>query len=579
MTRCFARAALAILVGAVLWAFPAPAAHARSLSMEQLDVELSVGEDGILTVTERLRVRFDGSWNGIFRTIPYVDRVRFGVRRSLVLRVDTVEDASGRALEYWKSKTGNRLKLKIRVPGASNATRDVVIRYRALNVLLAYEAEDSEFGGHDELYWNVVGGEWEFPIERVTCTVRLPDAIVALGDEHVRTRTYRGVYGGSQPGPELERRDDGTYALADDARYQVGEYLTVAVAFPPGHIEHPGFGTRVLWFVQVNWFIFIPILALLLWFVLWWTRGRDAMRGRVVIPEFEAPAGLGAAEVGVLLDETLHPHDVTAGILDLAVRGLITVHVSDKRRTLELHRDRLTHAELSAVDRRLIDGVFGDDRTKRRLSSLKYGFVRELDRLKTLAEKELVGHGFWREKPSSTKNAWTGITLLAALVLGGLTFVFGPLYAFVMIPCVIGMFIIARQMSRRTPKGMDALARVMGMQEYMVTAERDRMKSLPMDMFEKLLPFAVAFGLHDRWLEAFASLYEQDPSWIAREGAYQGSLLHTLDGLDGDVSKNLYSGPRPPKSSGGSGGWSGGSGFSGGGFSGGGFGGGGGGGW
>lgn len=190
-----------VLLAAVAFA---DEAHARSLTMEEMDVELRVGGDGILHVTERLRVRFDGSWNGIFRNIPYAD-LRYGTyRRTIGLRVDAVEDGQGEALEHWRSKRRGRFELKIRVPGASDATREVVIRYRAMNVLLAYDAEESTFGGHDELYWNVVGGEWEFPIERVSCRVILPEAIQALGPDVVHTRVFDpslGLTGPQAGGP------------------------------------------------------------------------------------------------------------------------------------------------------------------------------------------------------------------------------------------------------------------------------------------------------------------------------------------------------------------------------------------
>ncbi len=576
------RFAFLFLLAAGALAVLAPAAHARSLAMEEMAVELEVGEDGVLRVVERLRVSFRGSWNGIFRSIPYADVRFFGSRRSIALRVDAVEDGDGNELEHWRSKERGRLVLKIRVPGARNAVREVVIRYRALNVLLAYEAAESSFGGHDELYWNVVGPEWDFPIKRVRCTVKLPASVVSLDPSEVSTRTLQGVYGSTEAGPALTRADDGSYRLESTRTLNAGEALTIAVAFPPGYIAHPGWGTRLLWFLQVNWFVLIPFAALLLWIFLWWRFGRDTLGGRTIIPEFEPPKGLTAAEVGVLLDERLDQRDVSAGIVDLAARGILTIEDRGSTRRLELHRDRMKGAGLNAVDRKLIKGLFGS-KDKVRLSSLKYAFVKRLENLRTEVEDSLLKHGFWHERPSSVKGKWLGITFVAVLVLLGAWMFFPKVYLLSLVPCAIGMFWIARHMARRTPKGFDALARVLGMQEYMVTAERERMAELPMETFEKLMPYAVAFGLHERWAEAFAEIFQQDPSWV--RGSGKGYVLaHTLDGLGNDVGRNLYSGPRPPKSSGGSsssfgGGWSGGSGFSGGGFSGGGFGGGGGGGW
>ena len=75
------------------------------------------------------------------------------------------------------------------------------------------------------------------------------------------------------------------------------------------------------------------------------------------------------------------------------------------------------------------------------------------------------------------------------------------------------MFLIARQMPRRTTKGLDALARVKGMEEYLVTAEKERMKTMPLNHFETLLPFAVALGVQKRWAKAFEGLFDKPPDW------------------------------------------------------------------
>ncbi|MDA1194242.1 MAG: DUF2207 domain-containing protein [Planctomycetota bacterium] len=588
MRRTLTLLVACLTLGGVL-GVTAPPAYARTLTMEQLSVELDVGADGVLRVVERLRVRFDGSWNGIFRAIPYAD-VRFlGARRSIALRIDAVEDDGGADLEYWQTKERGRVVLKIRVPGASDATREVVIRYRALNVLLAYTGAESSFGGHDELYWNVVGPEWEFPIEHVRCAVTLPAAVTALDPAEIRTRTFQGSYGSADGGPAFERLADGTYAFDSDLYLRPGQALTIAIAFPPGHIEHPGFGTRLLWFIQGNWFLLIPFAVLFAWIAIWWFWGRDALGRRTIIPEYEPPAGLGPTEVGVLLDESLDHRDVSAGIVDLAVRGLLTIGPGKESQRLDLDRKALATAELSATDRLLLTSLFGDDKDSVRLTALKHSFVARLAGLRDLVESKLVERGYWRTAPRTVRNHWTLLSVLAAAVVLLIGALFPGVYILAAVPCAIAMIFVARHMARRTGSGLDALARILGMQEYMRTAERERMEKIPLDIFEQLIPYAVVFGLHDRWVHAFAEIYERDPTWV--RGESDGFILgRTLDGLSRDVSSNLYSGPRPPASNprlldgGFGGGWSGGSGFSGGGSggggsSGGGFGGGGGGGW
>jgi uncharacterized membrane protein YgcG len=148
--------------------------------------------------------------------------------------------------------------------------------------------------------------------------------------------------------------------------------------------------------------------------------------------------------------------------------------------------------------------------------------------------------------------------------------------------CAPPMFVLAWNMPQRTKVGLDALARIKGMEEYLATAERDRMEQLPLHQVERLLPYAIALNLHDRWAAAFAGLFESPPQWYAsRDGSWTPGVFGGVIGdMNRSVASNLYSAPRTQSSSGGwGGGSSGGSGFSSGGSSGGGFGGGGGGGW
>jgi uncharacterized membrane protein YgcG len=578
MTRYLA----ALILGLSLLTAQADPAHARSLSMARMEVDLRVSENGVLHVEERLDVRFTGSYNGIFRFLPYADLRFASLRRSIALRIDAVQDGEGHDLTYWTSRKHGNLVLKIRVPGARDAVRRVVIRYRALNVVLGYDAENSPFGGHDELYWNVVGTGWLFPIEKVAVNVTLPDSLKGLPADRFHSRAWHGRYAADRTGTRGALARDARGAFHGQmGRLRPGEAYTIALAFPPGYVDHPGFWMRAWWFLQVNWFLLLPLALLLAWFVLWWTKGRDALGKRTIIPEYEPPDGLEPSAVGVLLDERLDHRDVTAALIDLAVRGVLTITVKKGRRRLELHRDKMADAGLSAFDTRLIEGLFGKDKTRVALSSLKYEFVKDLSTLKGLAEHDLVARGYWRKGPRGVKAQWQILTVLVVGCACLLGFAFGMGYVLFTALCGVPMWILAGRMPRRSRKGLDALARVRGMQEYMMTAERERMKALPMGTFEKLLPFAIAFGIHDRWLKAFKDLFQQPPDWYATDASRFSwlALDRSISGMNRDVGRSLYSGPRPPKSSGGSGGWSGGSGFSGGGFSGGGFGGGGGGGW
>ena len=174
-----ARRALLILLLLLTAAAPATA---RELIIQRFEVEIHVFPDGSIEVSETIQPRFIGSWNGIFRTIPVEDNYR-GFNRTLFLEPLAVTDERGQPLKHEISRERHYRKFKIWVPGARDAVRTVVLRYRVPNALLFFEE-------HDELYWDITGDEWEVPIEAATARILLP-----AGATGVRAIAYTGAYG------------------------------------------------------------------------------------------------------------------------------------------------------------------------------------------------------------------------------------------------------------------------------------------------------------------------------------------------------------------------------------------------
>src|SRR5439155_71146 len=130
---------------------------ARSLAIERFDAEVVVARDATIEVTETIRARFTGAWNGLYRTIPVVYRTPQGFGYRLFLQPLAVTDGAGRPLRYQAGSERHYRKFKIWIPDAQDAARTVVFRYRVANALRF-------FTDHDELYWNVTGDEWAGPI-------------------------------------------------------------------------------------------------------------------------------------------------------------------------------------------------------------------------------------------------------------------------------------------------------------------------------------------------------------------------------------------------------------------------------
>jgi len=175
------RARFAFLLLVAVLATPATAQ--RSYTIDGFDAVIRVQRDASIQVTETITARFVGSWNGIYRTIPVTYHTPQGLNWTLGLSLQSATDDDGRPLRVEASRERQYIKFKIWVPGAADATRRVVLRYRASNGLRFFE-------DHDELYWNVTGDEWDVGIGAAAARIELP-----AGAEGVRAIAFNGAYG------------------------------------------------------------------------------------------------------------------------------------------------------------------------------------------------------------------------------------------------------------------------------------------------------------------------------------------------------------------------------------------------
>ena len=147
-----------VLALALLLVSATQAVVERTLVIRSLDATIDVSADGSIVVEEHIVPQFTGSWNGIFRRIPVEYRTPQGLNYSLRLDIESVTDEEGRDLKYDISRERQYRKVRIWIPGATDTTKRVRLRYRVANGLRFFDE-------HDELYWNVTGDEWDVPIE------------------------------------------------------------------------------------------------------------------------------------------------------------------------------------------------------------------------------------------------------------------------------------------------------------------------------------------------------------------------------------------------------------------------------
>src|SRR6266851_5864726 len=337
----------------------------RSYSIERFDARIRVNRDASIDVTETITARFVGSYNGLFRTIPVEYRTAQGLNWTLGVSLQSAQDDAGRSLRTETSRPSHYIKYKIWIPGAVNATRTLVLRYHATNGLRFFDE-------HDELYWNVTGDEWEVPIQAATAEIELPP-----GTTGPRAIAFNGVYGATAQDASVQINGNSVrVAMPHLLGYHEG--LTAVVGWDKGVITAPTAADRALATVSSNWPLLIPIPVFLLAFSSWWRRGRDPRR-RPIAVQYEPPPKMTPAEAGTLLDNSADMRDITATLVDLAVRGQLRIeeHQNPKLFGLfgggvEYTLHRLTQGEsLAAHESRVFGGIFDGRGESVELSALK----------------------------------------------------------------------------------------------------------------------------------------------------------------------------------------------------------------
>ncbi|ATH79959.1 hypothetical protein CO724_01835 [Ectopseudomonas mendocina] len=262
--------------------------------IEDFAVTLQVEADGSLLVTERITVHAEGRdiRRGIYRDLPVSYAGALGLSQSSPITLLGVS-RDGAPEPVRSERSGAWLRFYIGSPDELLETgrHRYELRYRVERVLLHHA--DS-----DELYWNVTGNGWVFPIRQASVEVRLP-----TGARIGRLAAYTGAEG--EQGQAFQVLERGAEQLRLSTTEQLPAYhgLTVAVDWQAGLVARPGAlqsAARSLWDNVGLVLGALLLIGLLLFYLRAWDRvGRDPRKG-VIIPLFEAPQGISAVQAGYL---------------------------------------------------------------------------------------------------------------------------------------------------------------------------------------------------------------------------------------------------------------------------------------
>jgi uncharacterized membrane protein YgcG len=601
-----ARGVLAVFAAMWAIALSPTAAHAdEGWVITSFHSDIQVASDSTLTVTEDIQVDFGSlEKHGIFRTIPL--RYRYDDTRDRYYELSVQSVTTGtvpvKPLPYDAYVDNDNEVIKIGDPNQLvSGAQSYVITYTVIGAM-------NSFSDHDELFWNVDGALWPVPKQEVSATVTFPQS------SFQKSACYQGQAGSTDPC----QKHDGTGSASFTSTRQLdsGEEMSVVVALKSGAVLVPApmLEPRQRQFPQdafdatpltIGLFVLLTLLGVGLVAWNWWVHGRDRayitryylandpssppgpkeareqteplFEHAPVVVEFGPPQKMKPAELGLILDQSADTKDVTATIVDLAVRGYLTIGEAGKSDWTLTWKAGGDAAQLLPYEKTLLDGLFAG-RQAVNLSGLKGTFAPTLRQAEGEIVSDAMSRRLFSSRPDQARAAWgclgIGIVLVGFAATVGLGIALGwGLVGLAVVITGIALTASFPFMPQRTAAGRELLQQTLGFRLYMTTAEKYRQQfAEKAEIFTQLLPYAIVFGCVGLWAKAFEGIdTSASSSWYVGNAPFQAALLaNSLESMNSSISNAIT---YVPPSSGSS------SGFGGGGFSGGGGGGGGGGSW
>jgi uncharacterized membrane protein YgcG len=558
-------------------AVTAPAiANERILSFDSV---LAIQPDGSLNVTENIRVRAEGIniRRGIYRDFPTRYQDRYGNAVVVDFQLINVERD-----DHPEPSFTENLSNGVRINTGNDNFLEVPAEY-TYTIHYHTNRQLGFFPDHDELYWNVTGLGWSFPIDEASARVTLPSPVPS---EQLKLDAYTGPAGAQ--GRDFQGKSDepGVAVFQTTRGLGPGEGLTIVVGFPKGLIREPTGMQRFGWFLRDNSGVLVALVGLLLiaLFYVWsWTSfGRDPHAGPI-FPRYEPPQGFCPGELRMLWRMSDDKLCFSSDVVDMAVRGYLDIHEGYEDAGWQLiQKPQATLDVLTLCQRSLATALFKDN-----------SYITLTNAEATRVQGAIAAHQAEMSKILQPRfyqsnGGIVGIGVVVSLIVGVIAFLSSgghgiPALVVLGVVAVAMHILFARLLKAPTPEGRKLMDEIEGLRMYMSVAERDELKSMPgpdhppvidAKRYETLLPYAMALAVEEAWTHKFtaavgmAAAQQSTPTWYHGMGTTNSMGLANIgNSLGSALTSQISSASTPPGSSsgGGGGGSSGGGGGGGGG--------------
>ena len=537
--------------------------------------DFSVAADGTLTATETITAEFPSGRHGIFRYWDLADPSDPGVRYQPTV-TSIALDGGSVPVSYYSEDFDRFYVAKIGDPNSylTPGSHTYVLEYTVPGALAPLSAGlDKTFAstetGSDQapqsvFYWNVVAQGWEMEIQQATATITLPAPTVQVQ-----------CSAGSATGPCAISGAGSQQVTVSAQSLPPRSGMTVRASTPTPAPDRATLPWSIKWDPVLG--RSLPVLGVVLIVAAglfglgyWWSRSSyERNPGFPVM--YAPPSGLGPVQTVYMESETPGGHALIASLLHLADRGVVRLHQHGaKDWTVEGVRppggvvDPVTERLAYSLGVAAPGGIFRADGDKAAGQTLNSA---DGD-IKSTVRDWAKNQGYMSTAPTESLGK---ALILVSLVLAGILFisflgnptVFGvPLMLF----AIAGLPLLGAGVgTRRTPTGRQYWSQAGGFKRLLSTPSAgDRFDfAAKRDEFIHYVPYAVAFGVADKWAEKYRAATGQEPPWpiwYPYYGYGSDSLYRNggggFDSFESAVSSSIsaYSASQSSSSGGGGGG-------------------------
>jgi uncharacterized membrane protein YgcG len=341
----------AIFICSILALFFAEVTFAREAErILNFTSNIQISLNGSMTVTESITVYASGNKikRGIYRDFPTLYKARHGKIIRIGFKViEVLRDGQPEA--YHLKTISNGIRVYI---GHKNR----MLKPREYTYTLTYHTNRQLgfFKQFDELYWNVTGNGWSFPIERAEAIVELPSDAEVLD-----YAGYTGPQGSRGRNFIVDNDESGNIHFVTNRTLKPSEGLTIAVSWPKGYIPEPTLSDRVGYAFSDNpgaKSALIGVMVLLAYFLIAWIKvGRDPASG-AIIPLFNPPKGFTPAAVRFVTRMNFDHKAFAAAIVNMAIKGYLII--DEDEGDYSLSRTDADESVLSPGEKRIVKKLF-----------------------------------------------------------------------------------------------------------------------------------------------------------------------------------------------------------------------------